>query len=329
MPWRRTSDPYKVWLSEIILQQTTIRQGTPYYEKFVKAYPTIENLATASLDEVLKMWEGLGYYSRARNLHEAAKYLHEECGGKFPQDYQGILSLKGVGPYTAAAIASIVFDIPEVVVDGNVLRLISRLFCIEESIDETKVKKHIKTLAQTLLLEEKRPGDFNQALMELGATVCTYKNPSCNVCPLSKKCVALEKQKVTELPLRTKRIKKKKRYFHYFLPRDKSGRYYFCQRTDNDIWKGLFQPFLVEHAQSIDDPSELPPELEPLGAVELKATKKQALTHQYIEARFYELQIKAFKPKAGTNILRSPKAKLQDYAWPRIVHIYLTEMGYL
>lgn len=207
LPWRDSGDPYLIWLSEIILQQTRVVQGLPYFLKFKTNFPTVKTLAAADEDSVLKLWQGLGYYSRARNLHSAAKQVVNEFDGVFPETYADLLKLKGVGPYTAAAIASIAFGLPEAVVDGNVIRVISRLFGISDPVDEGSTLKSIKTKA-TALLDRTNPGRHNQAMMDFGSTVCTPKLPLCDRCPISKHCVAFGTGKTTELPLKTKKTKK-------------------------------------------------------------------------------------------------------------------------
>ena len=210
LPWRKTKDPYRVWLSEIMLQQTRVAQGLPYFLKFTKAFPTVFDLAKADESEVLKLWQGLGYYSRARNLHFTAKYIAEELNGMFPENYKGLLQLKGVGDYTASAIASICYDEPVAVVDGNVYRVLSRYFGIATPINSTKGIKEFKELAQTLI-DASQPGVYNQAIMDFGALHCKPQNPLCNECPVSDSCVALAKNSIKELPVKERKIKIKKR----------------------------------------------------------------------------------------------------------------------
>ena len=251
LPWRRSSDPYLVWLSEVILQQTRIDQGLPYYEKFVAAYPTIQHLAGAGEQEILKLWQGLGYYSRARNMHEASRMIVRDFDGKFPATYEGIRSLKGVGDYTAAAIASIVFDLPYPVVDGNVIRFFSRYFGITGSAALSATKKQILEIA-TEKIDHRHPGDFNQAVMEFGATFCVPANPSCATCIFRSSCFALKQGMVAELPARSLKAAIRNRYLHYLVITCTIGGEDFIglnKRTGNDIWKNLFDFPQIEFAK--------------------------------------------------------------------------------
>ena len=216
LPWKGEKNPYLIWLSEIILQQTRVEQGLPYYEKFRKKYPTIKDLALAPEDEVMKLWEGLGYYSRARNLHTTAKFISKDLDGIFPKTHKEILALKGVGSYTAAAIASFAYNLPYAVVDGNVYRVLSRYFGIATPIDSTDGKKEFALLAQELLATEK-PGAYNQAIMDFGATHCMPKQPKCITCLLNKKCKAFTENRIDILPVKTKKIKKRTRYLNYLI----------------------------------------------------------------------------------------------------------------
>ncbi len=248
LPWRQTRDPYKIWLSEIILQQTRVNQGLSYYLKFVEKYPKIQQLADADEDEILKLWQGLGYYSRARNMHHAAKFVAEQMQGKFPDNYDDILKLKGVGPYTAAAISSIVFHEPKPVMDGNVMRVISRWYAIRESVDSTKGKKQIAEILETLIDREK-PGQFNQAMMEFGAKYCKPKNPDCENCIFAEKCLAFSQNLVADLPKKMGKSKIRKRFFYYLVFRFGNGDATFTllnKRSGNDIWKGLYEFPLIE-----------------------------------------------------------------------------------
>lgn len=240
MPWRNTTDPYKIWLSEIILQQTRVAQGLPYYLAFINTYPTVEDLAAASEEEVLKLWQGLGYYSRGRNLHFSAKYIVNELNGIFPNTYSDILKLKGVGDYTASAIASIAFNEPTAVVDGNVYRVLSRVFGIETPINSTEGIKQFKTLAQELIPQH-RPADFNQAIMEFGAIQCKPQNPYCLHCIFNERCVAYQQNKITELPVKLKKIKIKKRYLNYLVIISPEKKTLLQQRTGKGIWQGLYE----------------------------------------------------------------------------------------
>lgn len=334
LPWRKTQDPYKIWISEIMLQQTTVAQGHDYYLRFLKAFPTIKALAKASQDEVMKMWEGLGYYSRARNLHYTAKDIVNNYAGIFPSTYDTIIKLKGIGPYTAAAISSFVYGLPKVVVDGNVLRVISRLYGIDTSIDEPSTQKTIKALAQSLL-NFQDPAEFNQSIMEFGALCCTYKKPSCVFCPVKKECVAYKDNLVELLPVKTKKIKKRKRFFHYLIILDASSKVCIQQRQEKDIWQGLYQFPLLE-MKALPKGSEAWPMAIPKGLFIASKTPalthntsilyKQTLTHQFIHARFSILKVnsryKKTLPEGYTAVL---PAALSQYAFPKIITSYLSE----
>ncbi|MEI7803465.1 MAG: A/G-specific adenine glycosylase [Bacteroidota bacterium] len=243
-PWKETNDPYKIWLSEIILQQTRVEQGLPYYLKMVKLFPTVQHLAKAKEDAILKAWQGLGYYSRARNLQSAAKYIMDERHGKIPTDYDGWLKVKGVGPYAAAAIVSFAYNLPHAVVDGNVYRVLSRSFGIDTPIDSTEGKKIFSTLANELIAQ-KEAGRFNQAIMDLGATVCKPASPQCNTCPVQENCVARKKNLISILPVKGKKLLLKDRYFHFIIAQNEKG-FLVEKRNGNDIWKGLYQFPLIE-----------------------------------------------------------------------------------
>jgi A/G-specific adenine glycosylase len=254
LPWRSSRNPYHIWLSEIILQQTRIDQGLAYYLKFIEVFPTLSDLAAASEDRVLKLWQGLGYYSRARNLHHTAKYICKNYSGKFPDDYHAILKLKGIGPYTAAAIASIAFDQEQAVVDGNVYRLLSRFFGIGQPIDSTSGKKTFRELAQQLI-RGTNPGLHNQALMEFGALQCVPQNPDCPSCPLSEKCMAFRTNKISLLPAKLHKQKTRNRYFTYFCFTGPNHTW-LSKRNGNDIWKNLYEFPLVE-TQNTEESDEL------------------------------------------------------------------------
>lgn len=251
MPWRETKDPYKIWLSEIILQQTRVAQGLPYYLAFTEAFPTVFDLASASEDEVLKLWQGLGYYSRARNLHYTAKIVSEELKGKFPVDYKGLLKLKGVGDYTASAIASICYNEPTPVVDGNVYRVLSRFYGVATPINSTKGIKEFKELAKQVMDTEK-PALYNQAIMEFGAIQCKPKNPDCHTCPIQEGCEAFRSSKVLELPVKEKKLKVKKRYFNYLVFIHK-GQTLIEKRTKKGIWFNLYEFPLIETSKLVGE----------------------------------------------------------------------------
>ncbi len=248
LPWRNTTNPYPIWLSEIILQQTRVAQGMPYFYAFLESFPTVKELAIADEQQVLKLWQGLGYYSRARNLHQTAQYIANELDGVFPNSYAGLIQLKGIGEYTAAAIASFAYNEPVPVVDGNVFRVVSRYFGIESDISTGKTKKEFTALAAELLPKE-QPALFNQAIMEFGAMHCTPKNPDCENCIFNSSCVALQKGLVGQLPFKSKKIKIRKRYFNYIVLQDKKGNTKIQQRTDKGIWHNLYEFPLFETTQ--------------------------------------------------------------------------------
>ena len=245
LPWRKTKDPYLVWLSEIMLQQTRVSQGMSYYLAFSDVFPTVKDLANAEESKVLKMWQGLGYYSRARNLHFTAKHVSEELNGIFPSTYKDLIKLKGIGDYTASAIASICFNEPTAVVDGNVYRVLARYFQIYTPINSTKGIKDFKSLAQSLL-DNDLPGVYNQAIMDFGALQCKPQNPDCQNCPINSGCLAFEKKLVKELPVKEKKLKIKKRYFNYIVFVSKDKKTIFEQRLGKGIWQGLYQFPLIE-----------------------------------------------------------------------------------
>ena len=248
LPWRNTTNPYPIWLSEIILQQTRVAQGMPYFYAFLESFPTVKELAIADEQQVLKLWQGLGYYSRARNLHQTAQYIANELDGVFPNSYAGLIQLKGIGEYTASAIASFAYNEPVPVVDGNVFRVVSRYFGIESDISTGKTKKEFTALAAELLSKE-QPALFNQAIMEFGAMHCTPKNPDCENCIFNSSCVALQKGLVGQLPFKSKKIKIRKRYFNYIVLQDKKGNTKIQQRTDKGIWHNLYEFPLFETTQ--------------------------------------------------------------------------------
>jgi A/G-specific adenine glycosylase len=245
LPWRSTNNPYYIWLSEIILQQTQVVQGTPYYHAFTSQFPTVYDLANANEEDVLKLWQGLGYYSRARNLHWSAKYIVNELDGVFPDTYKDILKLKGVGDYTASAIASISFNEVTAVVDGNVYRALSRIFGIETPINSTSGQKEFKALAQQLI-DKQQPAIFNQAIMEFGARQCKPKNPDCSVCPFKTGCLALKENKIDVLPVKLKKTKVTKKYFNFIVIISKNEKTILEQRVGSGIWQNLYQFPLIE-----------------------------------------------------------------------------------
>ncbi|WP_423128320.1 A/G-specific adenine glycosylase [Gaoshiqia sp. Z1-71] len=289
LPWRETRDPYRVWLSEIIMQQTRIDQGLAYYRKFVENFPALTDFAMADEDTILKLWQGLGYYSRARNMHHTAKTIAANHEGIFPDNYTALLKLKGIGEYTAAAIASIAFKQPHAAVDGNVYRVLSRLYGIDTPVDSSQGKKEFRELANRLL-DRKNPGDHNQALMEFGALLCTPRNPDCPDCPFKNRCVAHQSGLTDKLPAKAGKQKIRLRYFNYLLICSGDD-IYLNKRTGNDIWKNLYEFPLIEHDRKTE-PAELGPQLNSLFGLQqivvtkITAWKKQVLSHQHIYYRF-------------------------------------------
>ena len=251
LPWRTTAIPYYIWLSEIILQQTRVEQGLPYYQAFITEYPTVENLANASEEQVLKLWQGLGYYSRARNLHATAKYVSNELNGVFPTSYRELIKLKGVGDYTASAIASICFNEATAVVDGNVYRALARYFGIATPINSSLGIKEFKNLAQQLIDVDK-PGNHNQALMEFGARQCKPQNPNCDVCIFNDSCVALQQKKISELPVKLKKTKVKNIYFNYIVLISENKNTFLQKRIGKGIWQNLYEFPLIETEKDIE-----------------------------------------------------------------------------
>ena len=287
MPWKGERDPYLIWLSEIILQQTTVAQGTAYFEKFRERYPSVSDLAEAPSDDVMKMWEGLGYYSRARNLHATAKHIAEQLNGSFPITYEDLLKLKGVGSYTAAAIASFAYDLPYAVLDGNVFRVLSRFFGIETPIDSSEAKSIFSELANAVL-DPKRPADFNQAMMDFGATHCTPAKPKCLQCPLSTECSALKDNIVDILPIKSKKMVRKTRYFNYLVINNNDF-VYILKRTEKDIWQDLYEFPLIETTDLVET-LDLPAHLSNLRFVKKSKPYQQLLTHQKVIGTFWEFK---------------------------------------
>jgi A/G-specific adenine glycosylase len=297
MPWKGILDPYKIWLSEIILQQTRVEQGWSYYERFIHAFPTIQDLAKADESVVFKLWEGLGYYSRCRNLIHSAKYIVDQLNGQFPNTYQSILSLKGVGPYTAAAIASFAFKLPHAVVDGNVIRVLARYFAYAERPDQTKARKWFDAKA-AVLLDKSNPNLFNQAIMDLGATICKPQQPLCTSCPLSSECLALVQQKVEQLPTPKEKLIKKHRFFLYLVI-NHQNKWYVQKRPKGDIWADLFEFIPLEtfeNAEEIDQWSNSNDAFNYFGQKpvlqNVSTVFKQELTHQTIRIQFLQLTLK-------------------------------------
>jgi A/G-specific adenine glycosylase len=322
LPWRETNDPYRIWLSEIILQQTRVDQGLSYYHKFTKHYPTVDDLAQATEEAILRDWQGLGYYSRARNMHATAQDIMQRFHGKFPDNYSDIRSLKGIGDYTAAAIASFSFELPHAVVDGNVYRVLSRVFNCATPIDSTQGKKEFAALAAQLI-DKRFPAIHNQAIMELGALICTPKKPSCHQCPLQQKCSAFMENTFDFLPVKSKKTAVRNRYFHFFIF-DSGSDIVIEKRTGKDIWQHLFQFPLHESADELSTK-----DIEKI--VGLKPTKNSEtllhlLSHQRISAKFHHF---SEIPKNYRDTWKTiKKTELNDYAIPRLIDRYLEQYGW-
>lgn len=329
LPWRDTKDPYKIWLSEIILQQTRVAQGLPYYLKFVEQFPTVFSLAKAKEQDVLRLWQGLGYYSRARNLHHCAKEVVEKFQGRFPNNFQDLQKLRGIGSYTAAAVASISFLQPVAVVDGNVFRVFSRVFGIDKDISDSKTKNFFFELGNELISNE-HPDEFNQAIMEFGATHCLPKNPLCNECIFKKQCIANAKDLQTVLPVKSKKQKIRKRYFYYFVIR-KGNRILMRQREEKDIWQGLFDFYLIESTKpkaikNLLLENEIFKKME---VGEVSKNYKHVLSHQHLLARFISVnsvklsfkELKDYKYYSLNEIRKLPK--------PVLILQYLKDEGIL
>jgi len=294
LPWRLTKNPYQIWLSEIILQQTRIQQGLPYFYRFLDAFPDLAKLAMADEKDVLRLWQGLGYYSRARNLHRCARLLIDQHGGEFPSNYSSLLNLPGVGPYTAAALASISFGQSVPVVDGNVYRLLARFFGKTIDIANGRAFKEFFSLAQSLM-DVRRPGVFNQAMMEAGAMICLPRNPLCEECPLAGRCFAYSMHRQHELPVKTVKAPPKERYFYYFLL-EHNGRFALHQRKEKDIWKGLYEPYLVETDQQsnwemISDPLLDSLHKDSVEIVEVEESLVHMLSHRKLITQFIHLNL--------------------------------------
>ena len=313
LPWRETKDPYAIWLSEIVLQQTRIAQGWEYWERFMAQYPKVEDLAAASEDDVLRLWQGLGYYSRARNLHAAAKQI--VALGKFPDTLENIKALKGVGDYTAAAIGSFAFDIPAAVVDGNVYRVLSRYFGIDTPINSTQGKKEFAALAQSLIPASDAAA-YNQGMMDFGAIQCTPQSPKCLLCPLAETCVALREGRVEELPVKLKTLKVQTRRLAYIYIRY-NGEIAIHRRGEGDIWQGLWEPY------NVSDLSALPTFDAPLV---LKAKDvKHVLTHRILLADFYLLETKK-RPLLPDDYIWIKESEISEYGIPRLIEILLEKL---
>lgn len=319
LPWRATRNPYYIWLSEIILQQTRIEQGRPYWERFVQRWPSVEALATATEDEVLREWQGLGYYSRARNLHVAAQQIVDRGG--FPDTFEGLRALKGIGDYTAAAIGSIAFDLPVAVVDGNVYRVLSRYFGITTPINSSEGKREFAALAQRLL-PEKEASAFNQAMMDFGAIQCTPHSPCCLLCPVQDSCIAFNEGKVAQLPVKLKRLQVKERRLVYIYIRYK-GQTVLRRRGAGDIWQGLWESYGCDQLQGSSDEwvahfmESLPPSADARLSL-IRRDVVHVLTHRRLHCDFYLLETSA-RPTLPSEYLWIDEILLEKYALPRLL----------
>jgi A/G-specific adenine glycosylase len=324
LPWRNTKDPYKIWISEIILQQTQVKQGLNYYQKFIQRFPNIESLANAKEDEVLHLWQGLGYYSRARNLHFAAQQIQNQFGGVFPQTYNEILSLKGIGEYAAAAIASFAFDLPYAVVDGNVFRVLSRFFGIRKAIDSSEGKKFFFDLGNELL-DKTNPSEYNQAIMEFGATFCTPQSPDCPNCCLNKYCIAYKENSVQQLPVKSKSINKTTRYLNYFVFIEKDKYIYLNKRTNTDIWKGLYEFYLVESKHQNFSLNKIKEHLNQLNISPQKIISvpkiKHLLSHQNLFIKITTIYVN--EKISSLNLQRIELKQIENYALPVVLQKFV------
>lgn len=314
-PWRATRDPYAIWLSEIILQQTRVEQGQPYWERFMQRFPTVDSLAAASQDEVLRLWQGLGYYSRARNLHVAARQI--VALGGFPNTFEQLRELKGVGDYTAAAIASFAFNQCIAAVDGNAYRVLARYFCIDTPINTAQGKRLFTELAQSLIPEHSA-ADFNQAMMDFGATWCTPQMPKCAECPLQETCGARREGRVSKLPVKHKKAIVKERRMTYVYVRC-NGETAFRRRPPGDIWAGLWEPLLVDEAGIV-------PETMAKALRLVKKGVRHMLTHRLIIADFYLLEVQE-KPSLPPDYVWINESEIDNYGIPRLIELFLSELN--
>lgn len=329
MPWKGEKDPYKIWLSEIILQQTRVEQGLNYYNNFIRVFPSINDLAKAPDQSVFKLWEGLGYYTRCRNLIATARYVSAELKGKFPGKYEDIKALKGIGPYTAAAISSFAFNLPHAVVDGNVFRVLARIFGIALPVDTTEGKKFFTALAEELL-DKEQPGLYNQAIMDLGAVICKPAQPLCTVCVFKKGCVAFLQDKIKQLPVKEKKIRIRKRWF-YFLVMEYRNRFAIRRRTGKDIWQDLYEFPLIESLTELDKKSILRETNKrkwlsgkEFAILSVSGLYKQQLSHQLIAGQFLKLKLKQ-KPLLKNDWTWVEKSKIDGYPFPVFINQYLQQ----
>jgi len=337
LPWRKTRDPYRIWLSEIILQQTRVLQGLPYFEEFVRRYPSVQSLAAAKERDVLRLWQGLGYYSRARNLHKCAKVVTQVFQGHFPADVDSLRELPGIGDYTAAAIASMAFDVPVAVVDGNVYRVLSRIFGIRNDILSTRGKRTFAELANQLV-PNVGPGLHNQAIMEFGALFCTPRNPRCTECPFQRTCIALKDSSQHTLPVKRKKKKPSSRYFYYFVV-EEASKLRMKERRGRDIWTGLFDFPLYESSKPLKEkelikylPASRKRNTNPSEGHFISSTYRHVLTHQIIHARFIQLPGGSTKSVLLRSTLKDSsmftKKEVMSLPKPVLIGKYLHDIGY-
>jgi A/G-specific adenine glycosylase len=330
MPWKGEKEPYRIWLSEVILQQTRVDQGWAYYEKFIRAFPTICELASAPEQQVFKLWEGLGYYNRCRNLIATAKTICSNFNGQFPATYDEILALKGIGPYTAAAIASFAFGLPHAVVDGNVTRVLARYFGISTPIDSTTGKKEFATMAGDLL-DPRQAGSYNQAIMDFGATICTPRNPHCATCVQQNGCVAWQQGTIEQLPVKAKTVRKKQRCLYYFIAETPEGLVYIRRRAGKDIWEGLYEFILYETADAVWPETVLQSDFarqlfdgQALTVRYISNVYRQELSHQSLQGQFITVRLSRPLTNPDGYQLVSRSA-LKAYAFPKFINGWLSD----
>jgi A/G-specific adenine glycosylase len=328
LPWRETADPYKIWLSEVILQQTRVNQGLPYYKQFVASYPSVAALADAAEQEILRLWQGLGYYTRARNLHRCAKHVVENCNGVFPHTSEELEKLPGIGHYTAAAVASFAFGEPVAVVDGNVFRILSRIFGIDTPINSPLAKKQFRTLANKLI-SKKNPALHNQAVMEFGALFCTPKKPNCSECPFKATCVAYNRDLVYTLPVKSARKKSRKRYFFYLVV-EKDNSFLMKKRQHKDIWRGLFDFVLIEKNRPVKPENVIGEHahqkwFEKTEAIAVSKKYRHILTHQTIHCRFIHLKAKSSFSAVEEGHTFYSAQEVADLPKPTLISRFLSE----
>lgn len=330
MPWKGIKDPYKIWLSEVILQQTRVEQGLAYYNRFIETYPDVHALAKAPENQVFKLWEGLGYYSRCRNLIKTARTISTEHAGLFPASKEGLLALSGIGNYTAAAIGSFAFGLPLAVVDGNVLRVLSRVFGISTPIDLPAGRKALEQLADQLL-DTQNPALHNQAIMDLGATVCKPRQPVCGACPFQQKCIALRDGIIEQLPVKSKKIKQRERFFYYLILESK-GKQLIRQRKEKDIWQDLYEFILKETDEPVEEKElrslsfwNLGVQKEKIALVSISAEMVHQLTHQKIRCRIAYLRSSAMVKAEGYQWVDI--STMRQLAFPRLITRYQTTIS--